>query len=51
MPIIPWLCTPAPDGVCPPIVDGTVVYRDTGHLTRNFSIYLAAAVGAALGLT
>ena len=29
---------------CPPIIDGTVVYQDTNHMTPAFSAHLAPAL-------
>jgi peptidoglycan/LPS O-acetylase OafA/YrhL len=33
---------------CPPVLDGTVVYQDSNHMTKSFSASLAPALGRAL---
>lgn len=33
-------------GRCPAIVGNTMVYFDAGHITREYSKYLAPALGA-----
>lgn len=42
----PWLCA----ATCPPIIDDTLVFRDRHHITATYSLYLAGALEAALGL-
>jgi len=43
-----WFCTTA--AVCPPIVDGVLVYRDDNHITATFANLLATPLDAALDL-
>ena len=40
-----WFCT---DAVCPPVVNGIVVYRDEHHLTDTFSRYRAPQIADAI---
>jgi peptidoglycan/LPS O-acetylase OafA/YrhL len=36
------------DAVCPPVIDGMIVYRDNWHLTATYSASLAGVLGARL---
>jgi hypothetical protein len=42
-----WFCTAT---VCDPVVGKIAVYRDSYHITRQYSLWLADAVGQAVGL-
>jgi hypothetical protein len=43
-----WFCS---DGsVCPPIIDGVLVYRDDNHITATFAGFLDGPMAAALSL-
>ena len=42
-----WLCT---DSVCPAVVGGLAVYRDSFHVSPNYAYWLSNALGAAMGL-
>ena len=41
----PWFCT---DTVCPAIVGGIPVYRDTNHITATYSAFLGTVLGKEL---
>jgi peptidoglycan/LPS O-acetylase OafA/YrhL len=41
----PWFCTAT---VCPPVIDGIPVYRDTNHLTATYSKLLGGLLGKEL---
>lgn len=43
----PWLCF---DGDCPAVIGGTLSYRDSDHLTTEYSASLAEALGTALDM-
>jgi peptidoglycan/LPS O-acetylase OafA/YrhL len=43
-----WFCTTK--AVCPPIVDGVLVYRDDNHITASYAALLAPPLEAALEL-
>jgi len=44
-----WICDTTPvTGLCPPVIDGTVVYRDQSHLTASFTARLAAVMASAI---
>jgi hypothetical protein len=47
VPVTQWFCT---DEVCPPVVGTTAVYRDAYHMTRQYALLLARAMGEAAGL-
>ncbi|WP_160005597.1 acyltransferase family protein [Nocardioides sp. AX2bis] len=42
-----WLCF---EGDCPAVIGGTLSYRDSDHLTTEYSASLAEALGSALGM-
>ncbi len=42
-----WLCG---DDLCPAVIDGHAVYRDSYHLNREFVLHISRALGSALGL-
>ncbi|CAB4687781.1 MAG: acyltransferase family protein [Actinobacteria bacterium] len=44
----PWLCW---KDECPVVIGGTLAYRDTDHITAEYSATLAGALGRALGIT
>ncbi|GAA2000358.1 acyltransferase family protein [Nocardioides kribbensis] len=44
----PWLCY---QGECPVVIGGTLSYRDTDHLTTEYSELLAGSLGRATGMT
>jgi hypothetical protein len=42
----PWICdTSGLNGICPPVIDGTLVYRDISHLTDKFANRLTVVIG------
>jgi hypothetical protein len=41
----PWFCTAT---VCPAVVGGTLVYRDTNHITSSYSQLLGGVLGKEL---
>jgi peptidoglycan/LPS O-acetylase OafA/YrhL len=41
----PWFCSAA---VCPAIIGGTLVYRDTNHITATYSKFLGGVLGKEL---
>ncbi len=42
----PWMCSTVPEtGLCPPVIDGTLVYRDQSHLTATFTARLVTVMG------
>jgi peptidoglycan/LPS O-acetylase OafA/YrhL len=41
----PWFCSAT---VCPAIIDGTLVYRDTNHITATYSKFLGGVLGKEL---
>jgi peptidoglycan/LPS O-acetylase OafA/YrhL len=43
-----WFCTT--ESICPPIVDGVLVYRDDNHITATYASFLTTPVEAALDL-
>ncbi|MGH2410737.1 MAG: SGNH hydrolase domain-containing protein [Chloroflexota bacterium] len=44
---IPWLCTAT---VCPAVVGGLGTHSDGNHVTSNYALWLADALGTATGL-
>jgi hypothetical protein len=44
---IPWFCT---DTVCPAVIGGLTVHRDSYHVAENYAVWLAGALGSATGL-
>jgi peptidoglycan/LPS O-acetylase OafA/YrhL len=42
---ITWFCTEA----CPAVIDNTLVYRDSNHMTTTYATLLAPLLGAQLG--
>ena len=42
-----WFCA---EDTCPPVVGSIGVYRDGYHVTRQFSLHLARALGEAIGV-
>jgi peptidoglycan/LPS O-acetylase OafA/YrhL len=51
VPVIDLTGEQCPDGVCPPIIDGHVVYRDSHHLTASFVQTLTGKLRAQLART
>ncbi|MEI6701687.1 MAG: hypothetical protein WCL38_08045, partial [Actinomycetota bacterium] len=42
-----WVCdTTSPNGICPPVIDGSVVYMDETHLTLTFTLRLRNLLGS-----
>jgi hypothetical protein len=46
-PTVQWFCT---SRMCDPVVSEIAVYRDTYHITRQYSLWLADALGQEVGL-
>ena len=43
----PWVCdTTSANGVCPPVIGGTLVYRDSWHLTDAYAARLSTVLGS-----
>lgn len=42
---LPWMCT---NTVCPPVVDGRMVYRDRNHVAAGYAIWLTNVLAAQL---
>ena len=42
---LPWFCTAT---VCPPVIDGIVVYADNHHITATYDRWLASEMGQVL---
>ena len=42
-----WLCT---DSVCPAVIGGLAVYRDSFHVSPDYAYWLSNALGTAMGL-
>jgi len=40
---LPWMCTKT---VCPPVVDGRIVYRDRNHIAAGYAIWLTQVLAA-----
>ncbi len=45
--IIPWFCT---DKVCPAIIAGLTVHRESFHIGENFAVWLSQPLGESTGL-
>jgi peptidoglycan/LPS O-acetylase OafA/YrhL len=45
--ITPWFCTRR---YCPSVIHGFIPYRDGAHLTKQYSVFLTAAMGRALDI-
>jgi SGNH domain (fused to AT3 domains) len=43
----PWFCD---RGKCPAVIGDTIPYRDSGHMTNEYSLRLAQPLGEALGI-
>jgi hypothetical protein len=43
----PWFCA---DQVCPEVINGTIVFRDLGHVTRSYIATLSGVLQTALAL-
>ena len=45
--ITPWFCT---DEVCPAVINGLTVHRDSMHISENYAVWLSEVLGQATGL-
>jgi hypothetical protein len=45
--ITPWFCT---DTVCPAVINGLTVHRDSMHISENYAVWLSEVLGRATGL-